>query len=271
VDSSRTDGRPADDEQLVSTMPGTVGFVFVHGGGASSGFWDRLLPQLEHPALAVDLPGRAGKPFDPMTFTVDEGVQSIVDDVLAARLAGNLVLVAHSSGGLFTPGIAAELAPRVKHIVLSAASVPPEGGLGLDAMKPSHRARLTAAMDSARRDGWTLRTPPPPADIDAVRGTYGGKPLDDELVAFVTDPSRWVQDSMNFYYQPVSWAAVADVPVTYLMQLQDRAVPPDLQAEMAARLPNARVLEIDTGHAPAITDPELFARVLHDIADHIVT
>src|SRR5262249_21267517 len=115
----------------------TVGYVFVHGGGASGGFWDRLLPVLDAPAVAVNLPGRAGKPFDPMTFTVDEGVQSAVEDVKAADLPNDLVLVAHSSGGLFVPGITAALAPRVQHIVLSAASVPPEGGLGLDAMKPS--------------------------------------------------------------------------------------------------------------------------------------
>jgi pimeloyl-ACP methyl ester carboxylesterase len=224
-----------------------------------------LLPHVEEPTFAVDLPGRAGKPFDPMTFTIEEGVRSAVDDITLAVPAGEIVLVAHSSGGLFVPGIAAALAPRVVHIVLSAASVPPEGGLGLDAMKPSHRARLTAGMDAARRDGWVLRTPPPPDDVEAVRGTYGGKPLDDDLVAFVTDPRRWVQDSMNFYYQPVSWAPVAEVPVTYLKQLQDRAVPPDLQAEMAARLPNVRIVEIDTGHAPAITDPEFFASLLREV------
>jgi pimeloyl-ACP methyl ester carboxylesterase len=244
----------------------TVTFVLLHGGGTSGGFWDRLLPHLEHPAFAVDLPGRAGKPFDPMTFTVEEGVQSAVADIKGAGVDGDLVVVAHSSGGLFAPGIVAALAPRVRHIVLSAASVPPDGGLGLEAMKPSHRERLTAGMDAARRDGWKLQTPPPPDDVEAVRKTYGGPPLSDELVGFVTDPTRWVQDSMNFYYQPVHWSAVGDVPITYLRQLQDRAVPPDLQSEMAGRLANARVVEVDTGHAPAITDPELFAGILHDVA-----
>jgi pimeloyl-ACP methyl ester carboxylesterase len=249
----------------------TVHFVLLHGGGASSGFWDRLLPYLAHDALAIDLPGRAGKPFDPMTFSVDEGVASIVADVRAAGLARDghdVVLVAHSSGGLFTPGTAAALAPHVKHIVLSAASVPPEGGLGLDAMQSRHRVRVEQAMEAARRDGWVLQTPPPPDDVEAVRGTYGGKPLDDELVAFVVDPRRWVQDSMNIYYQPVSWAPVADVPVTYVKQLQDRAVPLELQETMIARLPvPPRVVEFDTGHAPAITDPELFARLLDEIAE----
>jgi pimeloyl-ACP methyl ester carboxylesterase len=56
-----------------------------------------------------------------MELTVDDCVQSVVADVEAAGL-GDVVLVAHSSGGLFTPGVATALANRVCHIVLDAAS-----------------------------------------------------------------------------------------------------------------------------------------------------
>ena len=33
-------------------------FVLVHGAGCGADSWDRLLPFLDRPALAVDLPGR---------------------------------------------------------------------------------------------------------------------------------------------------------------------------------------------------------------------
>jgi pimeloyl-ACP methyl ester carboxylesterase len=242
-----------------------LAFVFIHGGGASNAFWDRLLPRLQHRALAVDLPGRGDKPSDPMTFTVDEGVRSVLDDIAGAGL-DDVVLVAHSSGGLFVPGVAAALDGRVAHIVLSAASVPPEGGCGLDCMKPSHRDRTVAAIEAARRDGWTLRTPGPPEDAEVMRESYGER-LDDETLAFVVDPVRAVQDSMNFYFQPVSWAAIADIPVTYLKNAHDRPVPPALQDEMIARLPNpVTVIDVDSGHIPAVTQPERFAAVLDAIA-----
>src|SRR5262249_31562083 len=104
---------------------------------------------------------------------------------------------------------------------------------------------------------------------EQVRVTYGGTPLSDELVTFVVDPTRWIQDSMNIYYQPVRWSAADGVPVTYLKQLQDRAVPVELQEEMAARIPHAQTAEIDTVRAPAITDPELLAGILDGIADEI--
>lgn len=246
-----------------------VTFVLVHGGAMSAAYWDRLLPHLRHPAVAVDLPGRAGKPADPMTLTVDECVQSAVRDVDDAGI-DDAILVSHSSGGLFVPGIASALAPRVRHIVLSAAMVVPEGGTGLDAMKTSHRDRVIAAMDAAQRDGWVLTTPgPEPAE--KVRGAYGGDDLDDELISFITDPVRCVKDSMNFYFQPVSWATVADVPITYVKHLRDRPSPPALQDENIERLravhrAGVDVVEIDSGHIPAVTHPEEFARILDDIA-----
>jgi pimeloyl-ACP methyl ester carboxylesterase len=53
-----------------------VTYVFVHGGGSTARFRDRLLPCLDAPALAVDLPGRNGKPADLATLSVDIEVAS---------------------------------------------------------------------------------------------------------------------------------------------------------------------------------------------------
>jgi pimeloyl-ACP methyl ester carboxylesterase len=249
-----------------SSASSRVGFVFVHGGGASAGFWDRLVAALDRPTLAVDLPGRGDKPADPMTLTVDACVDSVVADVAEADL-GDIVLVAHSSGGLFVPGTAAALAPRVRHIVLSAASVPPEGGTGLDCMKPSHQERMIGAIEAARRDGWTLTTPGPPEDPETMRASYGDT-LDDATLAFVVDPARAVKDSMNFYFQPISWASIATIPVTYVKNLRDRPVPAALQDAMVGRLPNpVEVVDLDVGHIPAITNVTEFAAILESVAE----
>ena len=49
-------------------------YLLIHGGGSTARFWDRLLPYLDRPALAVDLPGRNGKPADFATLTVADEV-----------------------------------------------------------------------------------------------------------------------------------------------------------------------------------------------------
>jgi pimeloyl-ACP methyl ester carboxylesterase len=243
-----------------------VMYVFIHGGGSTARFWDRLLPHLDRPALAVDLPGRNGKPADFATLNVDDEVASVLVDIEAADIADPIVVVAHSSGGLVVPGVVAGLGDRVAHVVLSAALVPAEGARGIDCMKPRHREGLVASVEQARRDGTVIALPGPPEDPEPFRYTYGGDPLDDETLAFVVDPVRCVPDTVHHYFQPVHWSIAACVPVTYLLNTRDRPVASEMQEQMVTHLPRApHVIRLDSGHIPAVTDPTSFARLLESV------
>jgi pimeloyl-ACP methyl ester carboxylesterase len=160
------------------------------------------------------------------------------------------------------PGVLRSLGDAVERVVLNAASVPPEGGSGLDCMQPRHRQGIEMAVEHSKKTGQPILTPGPPADPEAFRNAYG-TPLSDDDLAFVVDPVRCVVDTMSHYFQPVSWAAAPRVPTTYVVNLRDRPVPVDLQREMAGRAPHPpEIVELDGGHIPAIVAPEAFAAVV---------
>lgn len=234
--------------------------LLIHGGASTARFWDRVVERVGRAAVAVDLPGRRDRPADLMTVTLDDGAVSVEADLTAAAPEGPVVVVAHSSGGLVVPRVVDRLGDRVTAVVLSSASVPPEGGNGLDCMKASHRERMVAGIEWARAEGRRL-VAPVPDDPEALRESYGER-LDDDTLAFVFE--RLVEDSFNVYFDPVTWSTVT-VPVTYVRAGLDRAVPPALQDEMIGHLPGPpTVLDWDCGHIPAITRPDPFSALLRE-------
>ena len=237
--------------------------VLVHGGGSTGRYWDRVAPLLAGPVLAVDLPGRNGKPADLGWLTVDQEVESVVADVRAAAVDEPIVLVAHSSGGLVAPGVVAALGDQVERVVLNAALVPPEGGCGLDCLKPKQREGLMLAVEDARRNGTAITLPGPPPDPEVFRTAYGGDPLGDDDLAFVVDPVRCVPDTVHHYFQAIEWSKASAVPVTYVLNERDRPIPPATQEQMIGWLPQtADVVRLDGGHLPAVTDPARFAAIV---------
>jgi len=101
----------------------------------------------------------------------------VVADLDSSSADGRLTLVAHSSGGLVVPGVAAALGGRVSAVVLNAALVPTEGGCGVDCMKERHREGLQLAREAAEREGTSITLPGPPEDPESFRNAYGGDPL----------------------------------------------------------------------------------------------
>jgi pimeloyl-ACP methyl ester carboxylesterase len=234
----------------------TPALVLVHGGAHAADCWDltvdeiaRLAPNLT--VLAVDLPGRRGKPGNLATDTVDDRVDSVVADIEAAGL-DRIVIVAHSLGGVTAPGVVTRLgASRVCEMVFATAFVPPEG---------------TAVVD-------TLSGPfAPLARRGARTGRVGTLPVMMAQWVFLNGASRSARqflsrrlyaESPRVATEPVSRAGMPEVPRTWILTLRDRALSVESQRRSIAAVGGVQtVIEVDTCHDLMVTEPTRLAEIL---------
>ena len=234
----------------MSTRPAT--YVLVHGAGMGASCWERLLPHLDAPALAVDLPGRGSRAGTPVeTVGLEDCARALSEDV-ATLDADELVLVAHSFAGVTVPRVMAELAPRLRHVVFLSAVVPPDGTSVLDQIDPSVREAVRAsttggvyAQDRAGVQAMLCN------DMDA------------EQTAWTLDQA--VDDSAALLTETVDLRGLAaDVPRTYVRLSRDVCYPPELQ-ERSAAVVGGDVAHLDTGHMAMVTAPGRLADLLRSL------
>src|SRR5207248_2009902 len=88
--------------------------------------WNPLLPYLDKPAVAVDLPGRGRRPANVADVTLDDCVAAVLEDADRAGFE-RFCLVGHSLGGVTVTETAYRRPERVSHLVYVAALVPAPG------------------------------------------------------------------------------------------------------------------------------------------------
>ena len=231
--------------------------VLVHGGGMAADSWEltveeinRLVPELT--VLALDMPGRRSKPGDLTEMTIAEYVDSLVGDIESAGLE-DIVIVAHSMGGIPLPGVAAKLgAARVREMIFAAAFLPPEGTSIVDG------SPWQIAMIARRRARKNVPTPTPKAYARFV--FMNGVPA--HRRRFMTD--KLYAESLRILTEKVSRQGMPDdIPRTWILTKRDRALAPKLQRKYIDALGGVQTLiEINTCHLLMVSEPERLANIL---------
>ena len=231
-------------------------FVLVHGGFHDSRCWERLIPLLRLPALAVDLPGRGSHPAKMVDVTLEACVRSVVEDIEKSGF-GRVVLVGHSMGGATVPVVAARIPDRVAHLVLLSTLVAPEGGSLVDGFVPETRA---AAM---RRLGTG-----DDVEIELSEAHHRELLCNDMSEADVEwCLERVGPDSRRLFTDRASRAGLPDsLPRTYIRLRRDQSVTWVQQAYAISLLPGLAVREIDAPHQAMVTHARELAGILNGIA-----
>lgn len=208
----------------------------VHGGWHGAWCWDLVAAELAargHTPVAMDLP--AGDP--------DAGAERYAAAVTAAlAAAGDVVLVAHSLGGLCAP-----LVGGVRHVVYVAAMLPEPGVSVEDRARAGERMtrRGIGRGQTVGPDGSTRWDPDA-----AVEVLYpDSPPALARAAAARLRPQHW-----RVTAEPSPLAAWPDLPGTYVLCREDRVIDAGWARAAAARR-GLDLVELPGDHSPFLARP----------------
>lgn len=229
--------------------------VLIHGAWAGSWGWAKLQPLLDAEGLhsiAIDLPGNGKTPAAPGEASLTGYVEYVVQEVEA--MADDVILIAHSGGGITATQVGETIPERIKGIVYVAGMMLPNG-MGFSQV--------------CRR---IIETHPEAAGI----GPHLVWSDDQQLSQVPEHVARWIflhdvperearQAALKLSPQPEAGRAMVthwtearfgQIPRLYVEATEDRSVILEVQRQMQALVPGARRVTLDTGHFPQISAPE---------------
>jgi pimeloyl-ACP methyl ester carboxylesterase len=231
-------------------------FILIPGSWHGAWCWYKVLPLLGragHKAIAVDLPG-IGRDRTPLC---DISLQSYVDRVSAAmdEQPGRAILVGHGRGGIVISQTAEQRPARIEKLVYLAAFLLPGGQALLPYALHDPGSLLVPHLVLNEAQGYVMLK-----EAACREGLYGDCSDEDvALAASLLTPEPLAPCTTPLDLSDRNFGRVTRV---YIETLCDNAISLAAQRRMLAAMPCARVIGLNTGHAPFFSAPQ-------ELADHL--
>jgi pimeloyl-ACP methyl ester carboxylesterase len=241
--------------------------VLLHGWTATGSLnWARTIPALSERYRVIALDhrghGRGIRSEDPFTLEdcADDAVALI--DALGVTKA---IFVGYSMGGPIAQLVWLRHRDRVSGLVLCATAA--------DFTTIIDPWRLARALEEMHR---ATRIVPRSVRLQVARPLLGGLVPDPEmrselLGAIGSHEERAILEAGREIrrFNSASWIGQVDVPVVVIVTERDRIIRPVLQRQLAALIPGACTIEIDSAHIEALTRPDRTVSAVVAACDHI--
>lgn len=226
-----------------------IGFVFIHGAGLEGLVWSKVVEGFDHPCLLAEFPQRKSSLDSRSGLSLEDYVTHMKRQVDDWGIH-NIVIVAHSLGGVLALRLASLMTDRLAGIVAIGAAIPKSGGSFLSALPFPQRILLSVIMRAAG-------TKPPESSIRT--GLCNDLSLDQaaEIIkGFNPEAVRVYTDRIN--------VPVPDVPKLFVKLNKDKQFSPSLQDKMILNFAPQSIRSLDTGHLPMISNPEGLRSILQE-------
>lgn len=233
-----------------------MNFVLVHGAWMGGWCWRDVAKILRAAGHQVFTPTMTGLGERAHLLNPSVRLSTFIDDVCAVIECEELrdvVLVGHSFGGMVVSGVADRIGDAIKQLIYLDALIAQHGQAAIALLPP-----MVQAERSQTDDPEGLRLPAPFPDKFGV--------FEPQQVAWVL--RRATPHPLHAYTEPqaLRYPVGNGLPVTYIALTKPRYAPLAGVREWAKRQPGWTWRELETGHTPMITDPEMLTRELLDIA-----
>jgi len=228
-------------------------FALVHGGAHGGWCWEELVPELEalgHSAVTPDLP------FEDGEAGALEWARVVADAIPAD--AEDVVVVGHSLAGMCLP-VVPSFRP-VRRLVFLGAMVPVPGMVYLDYLATEPDA-VTFAGASDLSQGELPDNASGISWENARDGFYHDVPEPVARRAW----ERLRPQTLTVFTERCPIDKWPDVPSTYIVMSDDRAVGPAWSRRVAKDRLGADLIELHGSHSPFYSRPAELARVLDRI------
>lgn len=241
-------------------MSNSKRFILVHGASHGSWCWQKLIPFLEelgHSALAVDLPGRAGKGHAGWRLSLQNYIDDLTDTV--SKEEGKVILVGHSLGGMSISGVAENLPHKIERLIYLTAWVSMAGKNLAQLAQQNTGSKLHSATGVAWLKGVVTINP-----IN-FKECFGADCSDEDL-AWAND--KLIPESIRTALGRVhlSQEKFGSVPTSYVRCANDQALTLALQQQMLESIGCRDVYTLPSSHSAFLSMPQQLAQVLHAAA-----
>ncbi|MEO0384411.1 MAG: alpha/beta fold hydrolase [Pseudomonadota bacterium] len=246
---------------MTTLMTGSPHAILIHGAWQGSWVWRDFAPLLEKAGFtphAIDLPGNGADD----TPLADVGLDLYLAHIgaLIEQLEGDILIIAHSGGGVVGTALGELYPQRINSITYIAGMMMPSGwhfGDVLREEKAEERRLLGIGpyleWNEARTVSWVparagaqIFLNDMPFDV-ALKGAENLTPQAEPGRALKTD---WTEERFG------------STPRIYVECAQDLSVMLPIQQAMQKLVPDARRIALDVGHAPHVSQPTVLADAL---------
>ena len=242
-------------------------FVLVHGSFHGNWCWSRLIPMLEregHKVLAPNLPASGGDPApienaDLASYATR--VAGVIDGI-----AGPVILVGHSMGGIVTSQVSEQRPNRLlAAIYINGLLLRNDESLGsfLDANKALNVDDLVLKNMKVSADGQTATFPPEKA-AEVFYNTCTAADADWAKSQLTPQRTKVYGDKLQL--TPERYGKVKRF---YVKGAKDHAVSPLYQDAMLKNTPCDQVFTLDGDHSPFLSAPDKLAEIILSVSKSV--